>query len=227
MKDKRRYRFFGENKTFVALLQLESGEMLGNLTVVVDPVLAAQGFMDHSVLVIASGLIRNILLSFILIFVFHHTITKKLVTISSRLADVDIKNPHEHRIPEGSFKKTGELRDLVHTVNRMLGIIASDIEERELREQALLMNETELAYQANHDTLTGLVNRRGFTRPVNAYTRRLLTPEQLENVGLADAGASQDGFVLMPELDRRTRNGFDLLWSKALKRKESMQQEAL
>lgn len=172
-----RYRFFGDSKTFVAPLYLETGEMIGELTVVVDPVLAAQGFMDRSVLVIISGLIRNILLSFILIFVFHHTITKKLVSISNRLADVDIKNPHEHRIPEGSFKKTGELHDLVHTVNRMLGIIASDIEERELREQALLMNETELAYQANHDTLTGLVNRRGFERRLRAA----LETSQMEN----------------------------------------------
>lgn len=163
-----RYQVFGKNKTFTAKLHLETGEVLGKLEVVVDPVLAAQGFVDRSVLVIVSGLIRNILLSFILIFVFHHTITKKLVSISNRLADVDIKNPHEHRIPEGSFKKTGELRDLVHTINRMLGIIASDIEERELREQALLMNETELAYQANHDTLTGLVNRRGFERHMSS-----------------------------------------------------------
>jgi len=149
-------------------LGMESGERLGKLEVLVDPAQAAQGFVDRSILVVVSGLVRNILLSFILIFVFHHTITKKLVAISNRLADVDIKNPHEHRIPEGSFKKTGELRDLVHTVNRMLGIIASDIEERELREQALLMNETELAYQANHDNLTGLVNRRGFERYMNS-----------------------------------------------------------
>jgi len=163
-----RFKVFGENKFFETPLQLATGEPVGMLAVVVDPVLAAQGFVDRSVLVIVSGLIRNILLSFILIFVFHHTITKKLVSISSRLADVDIKNPHEHRIPEGSFKKTGELRDLVHTINRMLGIIASDIEERELREQALLVNETELAYQANHDTLTGLVNRRGFERHMSS-----------------------------------------------------------
>ncbi len=175
--DDARYQLFGENKTFVSQLQLETGELLGTLELVVDPVLAAQGFMDRSVLVIASGFVRNFLLSFILIFVFHHTITKRLVAISNRLAAVDIKNPHEHRIPEGSFKKTGELRDLVHTINRMLGIIASDIEERELREQALLMNETELAYQANHDILTGLVNRRGFER----HLRSALESSQMDH----------------------------------------------
>lgn len=62
-------------------------------------------------------------------------------------------------------------------------------------------------------------------RPVNAYTKKLLNDEQIENVGLADG--SRDGFILMPELDRRTRNGFDLLWGKALKYKDRMGQEAL
>lgn len=162
VSDDARHQLFGESKTFTAPLHLETGELLGKLVVVVDPVLAAQGFMDRSVLIVISGVVRNFLLSFILIFVFHYSITRKLVSISNRLASVDIKNPHGHRIPEGSFKKTGELRDLVHTINRMLGIIARDIEEREQREQTLLLNETELAYQANHDILTGLVNRRGF-----------------------------------------------------------------
>lgn len=62
-------------------------------------------------------------------------------------------------------------------------------------------------------------------RPVNAYTKNLLNDEQIENVGLADA--SRDSFILMPELDRRTRNGFDLLWEKALKYKDNIRQEAL
>lgn len=62
-------------------------------------------------------------------------------------------------------------------------------------------------------------------RPVNAYTKKLLNDEQIENVGLADG--ARDGFILMPELDRRTRNGFDLLWGKALKYKDRMGQEAL
>ena len=157
-------KFFGRSKSFVTTLQLESGEAVGMLEIMVDPVRATEGFIDRSLLILVSGVVRNFLLAFILIFVFHHTITKKLVEISKRLASVDVKKPNEYRIPEGSYKKTGELRDLVHTVNRMLSVIASDIEEREQREQKLRENETELAYQANHDSLTGLVNRRGFER---------------------------------------------------------------
>lgn len=53
-------------------------------------------------------------------------------------------------------------------------------------------------------------------RPVNAKTKQLLTKEIIETVGLNDATASSEMFILMPELDRRTRNGFDLLWKQAM-----------
>ena len=123
---------------------------MGELAIVVDPVLAAQGFVDRSLLVILGGIVRNVLFAFILIVVFHHTITKKLVSISSRLADVDIKNPREHRIPEENFNNAGELTELAHTVNKMLDIISNDAKE--------------LIYHANHDSLTGLTNRSCFEK---------------------------------------------------------------
>lgn len=53
-------------------------------------------------------------------------------------------------------------------------------------------------------------------RPVNVKTKHLLSQELIETVGLENLEAAQDMFVLMPELDRRTRNGFDLLWKQAM-----------
>lgn len=64
-------------------------------------------------------------------------------------------------------------------------------------------------------------------RPVNADTRGLLNEEQIENAGLANTHSVTESFILMPELDRRTRNGFDLLWDKALKEKQNIQQGSL
>jgi len=153
-----RYLVFGESKRFATPLFLKTGEIIGELTIVVDPVLAAKGFIDRSVLVVLAGILRNILLTFILIIVFHQTITKKLVFIGSRLAEVNIKNPLQHRIPEDRFKKGDELGDLAHTVNGMLDIITADTEE--------------LRYRANHDTLTGLVNRSGFEDRLDAALKR-------------------------------------------------------
>jgi hypothetical protein len=65
-----KYDRFGEIKTFSQKLYLKSGEFIGYLTIDSDPVAASIGFYDRSLLVLVSGLTRNILLAFILIFVF-------------------------------------------------------------------------------------------------------------------------------------------------------------
>lgn len=64
-------------------------------------------------------------------------------------------------------------------------------------------------------------------RPVNTKARQLLSAELIETMGLDTAAASNGKLVLMPELDRRTRNGFDLLWSKALQQRNQLSQDAL
>jgi len=64
-------------------------------------------------------------------------------------------------------------------------------------------------------------------RPVNTQTTQLLSQEMIETVGLDDVTASNDMFVLMPELDRRTRNGFDLLWGQAMEQRANGQQREI
>ena len=70
-------------------MYLKSGEFIGYLTIDIDPVLASTGFFDRSLLVLISGLVRNILLAFILIFVFYRTTTKKVIAIGESLRDLD------------------------------------------------------------------------------------------------------------------------------------------
>lgn len=60
-------------------------------------------------------------------------------------------------------------------------------------------------------------------RPVNSKTRGLLSSQLIETVGLDDVASSGELFILMPELDRRTRNGFDLLWDRAMKHRTDWQ----
>jgi diguanylate cyclase (GGDEF)-like protein len=157
----KRYDIFGDIKEFNQPLNSRTGEYIGNLTIYIDPVLASEGFVDRSLLVLISGLIRNILMAFILVFVFYLAITKKVIAVSSFLKDLDPSNPTNNRIPVINIKKN-ELDDLTEGINRMLEIISSDIQEREQREQELHASQTELSYQANHDGLSGLINRRGF-----------------------------------------------------------------
>lgn len=166
-KHTQRYDIFGEIKEFNHVLYSGTGENIGNLSIYIDPTLASEGFVDRSLLVLISGLIRNILMAFILVFVFYITVTKKVIAVSSALKVLDPSNPGNNHIPELNVKKKNELDDLGEGINRMLGIMSSDIQERERREQDLYISQKELTYQANHDALTGLVNRRGFELLLN------------------------------------------------------------
>jgi len=56
-------------------------------------------------------------------------------------------------------------------------------------------------------------------RAVNAKTQEFLSPELAKMVSLDNDVLSSDMFILMPELGRRTRNGFNFLWARALKQR--------
>ncbi|MEH6357788.1 MAG: extracellular solute-binding protein [Pseudomonadales bacterium] len=62
-------------------------------------------------------------------------------------------------------------------------------------------------------------------RPVNSHSKELLSKELIETVGLGGAASSEELFILMPELDRRTRNGFNLLWRMAMKQRADRQEQ--
>jgi diguanylate cyclase (GGDEF)-like protein len=175
------YNVFGSFQDFGQALSLNSGEVIGKLTLHIDPALASEGFIDRSILVLVSGVVRNILLSFILIFVFYYTVTKKIIGLSSSLQDLDLNQPSKSQIPAIEQGKQDELVDLGHNINRLLETIAGDIKNRERRERDLRESQQELSYQANHDLLSGLVNRRGFERHLHQAikTRQL---EQAEHV---------------------------------------------
>lgn len=64
-------------------------------------------------------------------------------------------------------------------------------------------------------------------RPVNRKTKALLSQRLVETVGLDGAASFEELFILMPELDRRTRNGFDLLWNRAMKHRADWLQQGV
>jgi spermidine/putrescine-binding protein len=55
------------------------------------------------------------------------------------------------------------------------------------------------------------------TNPVNTVTAKNATPEQRQGFYTTSLNDPEASIILMPELDRRTRNGFDNLWNEALK----------
>lgn len=171
------YEFFGETKAFIQPLSLKSGENIGSLSIYIDPALASEGLIDRSILILLSGLVRNILLAFILVFLFYRTTTKKVINIVKALNNLDLDNPSKNRIPNTNTKQKNELDDLGDSINQLLDIVHRDIQKREKREQELFASQKELSYQANHDILSGLVNRRGFER----YLSMAMVSKQIKN----------------------------------------------
>lgn len=171
------YEIFGKIKHFDQPLYFKSGENIGNLRIYIDPALASQGFVDRSVLVLFSGLVRNILLAFILVLIFYKTTTKKVIAIGAALNELDVNNPGKNYLPQINTKQKNELDDLGDSINRLLDIIYDDIQKREQREQALYASQKELTYQATHDSLSGLVNRRGF----ELHLSQAMETKQIEN----------------------------------------------
>lgn len=54
------------------------------------------------------------------------------------------------------------------------------------------------------------------TNPVNMVTAKNATPEQRQGFYATSLDDPKAAIILMPELDRRTRNGFDNIWNQAL-----------
>ena len=125
------YEIFGEIKTFSQTLSLNSGDIIGYLTIDMDPVLASEGSFDRSLLVLVSSVVRNVLLTIILIFVFNRTTTKRVIAIGKSLDDLEFDNPAQSRISQSGAKSKNELDDLSDSINSMLDVISSDIEENE------------------------------------------------------------------------------------------------
>ena len=170
-------KLFGDLQKHSVPLFSSTGELIGRFSIVIDPAIASSDFVNRSVLIIGFGIIRNILLAFLLILLFHYTITKRLVAITRFLSGVDINKPkHIHFDPATHSSYQDELTELAHGINSMLEIISKDIEEREEREKNLLESDALLSYQANHDALTGLFNRREF----ESRLQRLLKVTHIE-----------------------------------------------
>ena len=63
------------------------------------------------------------------------------------------------------------------------------------------------------------------TNPVNIKTAESATPEQKQGFYTMSLNDPEAAIVLMPELDRRTRNGIDNLWNKALKERQAKSED--
>ena len=92
---------------------------IGRLEVQVDPAITGQTFIQRSVIVLISGIVRNFILALVLIAVFYYTFTRAILFASNRLQS----GKTNERIPLPDSHKKDELGVLINAFNSHLGII--------------------------------------------------------------------------------------------------------
>ena len=89
----------------------------GTLQVVVDRYAALNDFIDRFILVLLSGMIRNVLLAAILVWFFHRLLGQPLTRLSDELASMDPDHPSKLRVSVDEQHKDDELGHLAAYIN--------------------------------------------------------------------------------------------------------------
>jgi len=138
------YRFisdflFGTNLKFDEPLFLNHlpEERLGTLSITVDTFAIGNRFLDRSGVTLATGFLRTLLLTGILLFLFYLMLTKPLNRVISALADAD---PHLQRPARLSFPaghEQDEIGVLVKVANQQFVSMSTEIQQRRAAENRL------------------------------------------------------------------------------------------
>jgi len=183
------YDIFGSNTTISLDLQEQVvfGEYVGKLSIEIDPNLSSESFFDRSVVVFFSGIIRNIILSLILLVVFHTTLTRVILE-----AHANTLNEDTQRIPIPLSHKEDELGALLSAFNQRFDTIeeknkliqkTNDNLELMIQERTRKLKETieeleAFCYSISHDLRAPLRAIHGFGSALEEELRDTITDEQ-------------------------------------------------
>ncbi len=165
---------FGDSITITReLVHQESRSRVGKLSISLDTHLLAQQFFQRSALVMVSGVIRNILLAAILLFLFHKTLSKPLLALISQVAALDPLNPKPSLTVTESHKTT-ELGQLSDQLNRLLSV---------LNDSQVTQKKTESDLRAHKQNLEKIVNQRTLElQKANCELEKLATIDPLTRI---------------------------------------------
>ena len=132
---------FGESRSFSMLLDTRQlagndNDDLGNLfgsgrlDIFVDTYYSGSEFLDRAVLIIVSGLFRNLLLALCLLWFFHYYMTKPILRVQAALGTIAPSDPGRNRIEPPRLHEHDEMGTLVSAINQLLFSISSNILDR-------------------------------------------------------------------------------------------------
>ncbi|MFD2229044.1 putative bifunctional diguanylate cyclase/phosphodiesterase [Alkalimarinus sediminis] len=145
---------FGKEQQFsVQLIKHEPEPVYyGDLVITIDTVYKSELFIERSVVVFISGILRASILAAILFLVYHYLLTRPLSNIIQSLLRVNPSEPGRQSIPAPRNHENDELGVWVNTANDLLGEISDNQQKRRAAEARVLK-------LSQYDPLTGLPNR--------------------------------------------------------------------
>lgn len=162
---------FGQDLTITRpLFHQESRQEVGQLSITLDTHLLAQQFFQRSIWVMLSGLIRNIILAAVLLFLFHKTLSKPLLALISQVSALDPLNPEPSIQVPPSHKDT-ELGQLSDQLNRVLSVLHDTQVAQKMTESDLRAHKADLEKTVNERTLE--------LQKANSELKRLATIDAL------------------------------------------------
>jgi len=151
-------------------------EYYGDLRLTLDTAPYGREFLQRSLIILVSGVLRALAMAFVLYLVYHVLLTKPLSRIIEHIAQINPDQPGKMLIPMLPGQERNELGVWINKANQLLDSIERNSSRRREAEANLL-------HMAQHDHLTGLPNRS-------------MLQEQLTRI-LGDAGRRQRGVAVL------------------------------
>lgn len=123
-------RFYSTN---LRVPQLED-IALGELAVTIDTYHYGTNFLNRAGYTIASGFIKSLALSVMLLFVFYFVLTKPMLRVIEGLREVSPKTPEKARLPVPPSHDEDEIGQMVSIINRHLDTIDASLDTLRLAE---------------------------------------------------------------------------------------------
>ncbi len=144
----------GEDMTFNRTLETPGLRHIapGKLYVLIDVDTAYSGFFDRSLIVLTTGILRNMILVVLFCLVFYALLTKPMLAIIDSFRKIDPENPGTARLNVAPSHDNDELGLLVKSGNEFLDSNVRHLEERNAAQEQLRLANSELEHRVEHRT---------------------------------------------------------------------------
>ncbi|MEH6477124.1 MAG: ATP-binding protein [Sneathiella sp.] len=126
---------FDDTKLYSLDLTLSDGSSAaGLLQIRIDGQYLAQSFIDRAIVVLTAGLLRNFLLTFVLVFAFYNTLTKPILEISHKIKSINVDRPESSLLKIPAHHENDEFGSLIRGINTSLTQLGSNLQRRRVAE---------------------------------------------------------------------------------------------